>query len=96
MRTIVLQQLTAPGSSRPWPVVNTLAGTLLVCALLSGCGQKSTAGDEAGGAQQAMPVQVLAVVPEKIADTTEYLAILKSRHSATINPQVEGLSRALT
>jgi len=37
-----------------------------------------------------MPVQVLAVVPEKIADTTEYLAILKSRHSATINPQVEG------
>ena len=71
-------------------MVNTLAGTLLVCALLSGCGQKSTAGDEAGGAQQAMPVQVLAVVPEKIADTTEYLAILKSRHSATINPQVEG------
>ncbi len=37
-----------------------------------------------------MPVQVLNVVPEKIADTTEYLAILKSRHSATINPQVEG------
>jgi len=37
-----------------------------------------------------MPVQVLAVVPEKIADTSEYLAILKSRHSATINPQVEG------
>jgi len=37
-----------------------------------------------------MPVQVLAVVPEKLADTTEYLAILKSRHSATINPQVEG------
>jgi RND family efflux transporter MFP subunit len=27
---------------------------------------------------------------EKIADTTEYLSILKSRHSATINPQVEG------
>ena len=37
-----------------------------------------------------MPVQVLAVAAEKIADTTEYLAILKSRHSATINPQVEG------
>jgi RND family efflux transporter MFP subunit len=63
---------------------------LLACALLSGCGQKSSAGDAAGGAPPAMPVQVLVVVPEKIADTTEYLAILKSRHSATINPQVEG------
>jgi RND family efflux transporter MFP subunit len=70
--------------------VNPLTGMLLVCTLLSGCGQKSTAGNAAGGAPQAMPVQVLAVVPEKIADTTEYLAILKSRHSATINPQVEG------
>ncbi|MGB2676480.1 MAG: efflux RND transporter periplasmic adaptor subunit [Candidatus Acidiferrum sp.] len=70
--------------------MNPLTGMLLVCTLLSGCGQKSTAGNAAGGAPQAMPVQVLAVVPEKIADTTEYLAILKSRHSAVINPQVEG------
>jgi len=69
--------------------VQTLAVGLL-CALVGGCGQKSSAGGAAGGAPQAMPVQVLAVVPQKIADTTEYLAILKSRHSATINPQVEG------
>jgi len=90
MRTHVLQPLTASGGRGPWSGVNTLAGMLLVCALLGGCGQKSSAGDAAGGAPQAMPVQVLAVVPEKLADTTEYLAILKSRHSATINPQVEG------
>lgn len=90
MRTLVLRQLTTLGSKRPWSAVNTLTGMLLVCSLSSGCGQKSTAGDAAAGAPQAMPVQVLAVVPEKIADTTEYLAILKSRHSATINPQVEG------
>jgi len=37
-----------------------------------------------------MPVQVMVVEAEKISDTSEYLAILKSRHSATINPQVEG------
>lgn len=37
-----------------------------------------------------MPVQVLEVQPQRIADTSEYLAILKSRHSANINPQVEG------
>ena len=90
MRTLVLQQLNAADRRRPWSGVNALTGMLLLCAFLSGCGQKSTAGDAAGGPPQAMPVQVLAVVPERIADTTEYLAILKSRHSATINPQVEG------
>ena len=37
-----------------------------------------------------MPVQVLEIVPRRIADTSEYLAILKSRHSAILNPQVEG------
>jgi RND family efflux transporter MFP subunit len=39
---------------------------------------------------QAMPVQVLIAKSQKIPDATEYLSILKSRHSATINPQVEG------
>jgi RND family efflux transporter MFP subunit len=37
-----------------------------------------------------MPVQVQLAQSVKIPDTTEYLSILKSRHSATINPQVEG------
>jgi len=61
-----------------------LAGYLLVA-----CNSKSSA-DASGGAPPAMPVQVLPAAAEKIADTTEYLSILKSRHSATINPQVEG------
>ena len=39
---------------------------------------------------QAMPVQVQIVQAQKISDSSEYLAILKSRHSAVINPQVEG------
>jgi|SRR6516162_7262349 len=56
--------------------------------LMTGCGTKSTASGPAG--PPATPVQVLVVQPERIADTSEYLAILKSRHSATINPQVEG------
>lgn len=37
-----------------------------------------------------MPVQIIVAQPKPVADTTEYLSILKSRHSATINPQVEG------
>ncbi len=54
----------------------------------SGC-QKGPAAS-AGPAMQAMPVQVHVVQAQKIADSSEYLTILKSRHSAAINPQVEG------
>jgi RND family efflux transporter MFP subunit len=40
-------------------------------------------------------VQVVIAEARTIADTTEYLAMLKSRHSATINPQVEGQVTAI-
>jgi RND family efflux transporter MFP subunit len=58
----------------------------------AGCG-KTAAGDgggPGGGAPPAMPVQVQVAQVQQIPDTTEYLSILKSRHSAIINPQVEG------
>ena len=56
-----------------------------------GCGKTSAGGDAAGaGAMQAMPVQVQIAKSQKIPDETEYLSILKSRNSSTINPQVEG------
>jgi RND family efflux transporter MFP subunit len=55
---------------------------------LTGCGEKARDGEPA--APPAIPVQVLVVESQKLTDSTEYLAILKSRHSATINPQVEG------
>jgi RND family efflux transporter MFP subunit len=61
---------------------------LALLALASAC-QKGPAG-AAGPAMQAMPVQVHIVQAQKISDSSEYLAILKSRHSAVINPQVEG------
>jgi RND family efflux transporter MFP subunit len=57
--------------------------------ITAGC-QKSAAGDAPGGVPPAMPVQVEIAPAVKIPDTTEYLSILKSRHSAVINPQVEG------
>ncbi len=65
-------------------------GLLGVAAIAAGCGKTSAGDPAAAGAMQAMPVQVLIAQSEKIPDTTEYLSILKSRHSATINPQVEG------
>jgi RND family efflux transporter MFP subunit len=59
-------------------------------ALLAGCGQKDSAKGAPGMPPGGMPVQVQVVKNETIADTTEYLSVLKSRHSANINPQVEG------
>jgi RND family efflux transporter MFP subunit len=37
-----------------------------------------------------MPVQVVVAKSRAIAETTEYLSVLKSRHASNINPQVEG------
>ena len=64
-----------------------LAGTLAVAA---GCGKTSAGDPAAGGAPQAMPVQIKIAQAENVPDTTEYLSVLKSRHAATINPHVEG------
>jgi RND family efflux transporter MFP subunit len=64
------------------------AGLLAGALIAAGCG-KTTAEGPAGG-MQAMPVQVMVAKSQKIPEATEYLSILKSRHSATINPQVEG------
>ncbi len=55
----------------------------------------TTACTENKGAQasgpQAMPVQVKTAHPAKVDDTTEYVATLKSRDTAVIMPQVEGI-----
>jgi RND family efflux transporter MFP subunit len=61
---------------------------LVVLVFANGCGKGSS--PAAASAPQAMPVQVHVVQSQEIADSSEYLSILKSRHSATINPQVEG------
>src|ERR1700736_706305 len=69
-------------------------GAALLLALAAGalvCGCKKRAADNAPRASPpALPVQVQIAPAVKIPDTTEYLSILKSRHSAAINPQVEG------
>jgi RND family efflux transporter MFP subunit len=73
--------------------LDCLAAVCLAAAMgVAGCGTKSASVSASGegGAGEAMPVQVQVVESKPIAETTEYLALLKSRHSATINPQVEG------
>jgi RND family efflux transporter MFP subunit len=64
---------------------------LFVSAVLSfatACGGNKGA---QASAPQAMPVQVKTAKPAKVNDTTEYVATLKSRDSAVIMPQVEGI-----
>ena len=74
----------------PLAALALAAALSLTAGLIAGCGKTSAGDPTAGGAPQAMPVQVKIAQAETIPDTTEYLSVLKSRHSATINPHVEG------
>jgi len=66
-----------------------LALSAMLCVMM-GCGKTSAGDPKTTGAPQAMPVQVKIAQAQTVPETTEYLSILKSRHSANINPQVEG------
>jgi len=61
---------------------------VVVLGLLTvGCKQKAVA--PARG-MQAMPVQTIAVAMAPVAQSNEYVATIKSRRSATLQPQVSG------
>lgn len=62
----------------------------LAALAAAGCGSKNVSAEGENAAGATMPVQVQVVQSKPIALTTEYLSLLKSRHSASINPQVEG------
>jgi RND family efflux transporter MFP subunit len=76
------------GVRRVWTLGIACLG--VAAALFAGCGQKDSAKGAPGMPAGGIPVQVQIVKSETIPDTTEYLSVLKSRHSANINPQVEG------
>lgn len=64
----------------------------LACLLpLAGCNHTAKSSAAAGSApQRAMPVQTIAVSSEPVPRSDEYIATVRSRRSATINPQVSG------
>lgn len=64
---------------------------LILATILSGCGS-SEGNAKASGPPQMPPAQVgmITAQPSPIADSSEYVATLKSRNSTTIAPQVEG------
>ena len=53
-----------------------------------GCQKKQAAPADAG--MQAMPVQTVTVALSPVAQSSEYVATIKSRRSATLEPQVQG------
>lgn len=63
--------------------------TLLLLAFVSaGCGNQKAANADA---PQAMPVKVRTAKAQKVDDSSDYVATLKSRDSAVVMPQVEGI-----
>lgn len=69
---------------------STIVPSALLVALLAsvGCGGSK---DAKAAAPQAMPVKVQTAKAQKVDDTTDYVATLKSRDSAVVMPQVEGI-----
>lgn len=59
----------------------------LILAEIAGCNKQPAA---QGPAMQAMPVQTMTIAEAPVQQTDDYEATIKSRRSATINPQVDG------
>jgi RND family efflux transporter MFP subunit len=68
---------------------------LAVVIGLAGCQKKDTHPAAAGGGMQAMPVQTIEVTMQPVPQTSEYVATIKSRRSATLQPQVDGRLTAI-
>lgn len=65
---------------------------LLICAgavlVFSGCQKKAP--EAAAGGMQGFPVQTISVTNQTVPLSSEYVATVKSRRSATLQPQVSG------
>ncbi|HWE86132.1 MAG TPA: efflux RND transporter periplasmic adaptor subunit [Terracidiphilus sp.] len=68
-----------------------MTGFSLVLGLtMVGCQQKAAPAAPAGAGMQAMPVQTVVVALAPVPQSSEYVATIKSRRSATMQSQVEG------
>ena len=61
---------------------------LLVVLVAAGCQKKQAA--QAGPQPQGMPVQTVTVALQPVPQSNQYVATIKSRRSATLQPQVNG------
>jgi RND family efflux transporter MFP subunit len=70
----------------PFPILPCALAAILLFTVACGNGKEAKA-----AGPQAMPVKVQTAKAQKIDDTTDYVATLKSRDSAVVMPQVEGI-----
>jgi len=73
-------------------VLNRILGCMCVVVagfVAAGC-QKPAPTPAAGTGMQGLPVQTVAVRLAPVAQSSEYVATIKSRRSATLQPQVDG------
>lgn len=68
----------------------SVVSLVIAGGVAGGCGNKP-AGPAAGPAMQAMPVRTVAAALAPVAQSSQYMATIKSRRSATIAPQVSGI-----
>ena len=61
---------------------------ILVGLAVIGCQKKPAA--TAGPATRGLPVQTVMVAMQQVPQSSEYVATIKSRRSATLQPQVNG------
>lgn len=69
------------------PLRICLISLSLAGAALTGCAKAAA---PSGPAFQALPVQTMTVASKPVPRSDEYVATIKSRRSATLNPQVDG------
>ncbi len=70
-----------------------MGGLFLLALAIAGCTKKPTA--PAGPAMRAMPVQTVAVTAQPVAESSVYMATIKSRRSTVVSPQVSGVLTAI-
>ncbi len=72
-----------------WLRTISVGGLTLAVLAATGCQKKPAAA--AGSGPQGLPVQTATVVMAPVAQSSEYVATIKSRRSTTLIPQVSGL-----
>ena len=70
--------------------IHGIVSLALIGFAVTGCQRKPVAPAGASAGMQGMPVQTVAVTLAPVPQTSEYVATIKSRRSATLQPQVDG------
>lgn len=82
--------MTTARSSLVMPRLFAFYSLMAAVAAGAACGGSGGQQADAGAAPPPMPVEIVTLAAKPVEQTSEFVASLKSRRSATINPEVEG------